>query len=276
MAFKALSTASRGHETTNAFVYGTHGAGKTTCFRGYQSTFGKGFVISGEGGLLSLATDDIDYLPFTSWDGAHDPDNGVYSFRGICRMIASPDFKAAGYKWIGLDSLTEVSDRLTEYLEDKYAGISDGFAKHAEFGKLIVGSLKWLRDLPYHCLVTCLAKEKTSKPGDEAPEAFLPMVSGKLAPRQIPGIFDTVIAIERESVTVGDDIKVRRRIITDKVGPWDCKIRDPHGLIPPVLPMTSPGVAGADIAELMAMLCKDRPTVEAWLASMTAGATPAP
>ena len=74
-------------------------------------------------GLKSVEDVNIDYLPFTSWDGNHDPENGDYSFTGIVKMLQSQEFKEAGYKWIAIDSLTELSERLIEHLEKQHENL---------------------------------------------------------------------------------------------------------------------------------------------------------
>ena len=91
-------------------LYAHHGFGKTFQCRYFQKRYGKGLILSGEAGLKSVEDVNIDYLPFTSWDGNHDPENGDYSFTGIVKMLQSKEFKEAGYKWIAIDSLTELSE----------------------------------------------------------------------------------------------------------------------------------------------------------------------
>lgn len=106
-----------------------HGWGKTHQCANYQKHFGKGFIISGESGLKTLATHDIDYLAFSSFDdpSRNDPDRGVYSFREIARFVRSTDFAKEGYKWIAIDSLTELSERAFEHAQRLNEGNKNGF-----------------------------------------------------------------------------------------------------------------------------------------------------
>ena len=121
--FKAMKTSAIAHDgPTKVLLYAHHGFGKTYQCRYYQKRYGKGLILSGESGLKSVEDVDIDYVPFDSWDGTHDPDNGKYSFRGIIRMMSTSDFKDAGYNWIAIDSITEMSERLIEHLEAEHAG----------------------------------------------------------------------------------------------------------------------------------------------------------
>ena len=125
--FKVMSTANVAQdEPTKVLLYAHHGFGKTYQCRYYQKRYGKGLILSGEAGLKSIEDVSIDYLPFTSWDGAHDPEKGVFSFRGIWKMISTDEFQQAGYKWIAIDSLTEMSERLIEHLEKEHEGNKNG------------------------------------------------------------------------------------------------------------------------------------------------------
>ena len=104
---------------TKTLLYAHHGWGKTFQCRFYQKRFGKGLIISGEAGLKSIEDTDIDYIPFLSWDGENNEEKGTYSFMQIFKWLTHPEFlKSQGYKWIAVDSLTEMSDRLLESLED--------------------------------------------------------------------------------------------------------------------------------------------------------------
>ncbi|MBW3783717.1 AAA family ATPase [Aeromonas veronii] len=213
-------------------LYAMPGWGKTTQCRNYQARYGKGLIISGESGLSAIADCDIDYLPFTSYNGEHNPEAGVCSFVGILQMIDSPDFAAVGYQWIALDSLTELSDRLIEHLEHKYEGEKNRFAVWGDYARFMLAALKWLRDKPYHILVTALVEEDTEGDDLNGPTVtnYWPLVKGNRVSRQIPGIFDNVFAGLR-LVTENPENKanptIRRFVITDEVRGYHGKTRDP-------------------------------------------------
>jgi hypothetical protein len=232
MTFKPMSTADlEADGPIKTLLYAHHGFGKTTQAVHYKRRYGPGFVISGEAGLRSIMHEKIDYLPFSSWDGPHDPANGIYSFKGICQIINGPEFRHAGYKWIMLDSLTEASDRLLEELEEKHRGSKNGFQLWQEYASQMLGACKWVRDLPYHVLVTALAKEEND---DNGGTDYWPMVKGNAVGKQLPGIFDNVLCGVR--VTSGDRTtpKVDRYVITDEVRGWHGKVRDPRRRLKPV------------------------------------------
>jgi hypothetical protein len=230
--FKTMNTSSIAHDgPTKVLLYAHHGFGKTYQCRYYQKRYGKGLILSGESGLKSVEDVDIDYVPFDSWDGEHDPDNGKYSFRGIIRMMQSSDFKDAGYKWIAIDSLTELSERLIEHLETEHAGNKNAFAMWGDYSRLMTGALKWIRDLPIHVYVTCLAKEE--KDANDVTQ-YWPLVKGQAVSKHIPALFDHVLCGVR--VTEKNDQgtpKVKRFVVTDEVSGWHGKVRDPRNRLKP-------------------------------------------
>jgi len=241
MSFATMNTSElQENGPTKVLLYSHHGFGKTYQTRYYQARYGKGLIISGESGLKSLEDCDIDYLPFVSWDGKHDPESGIYSFRGIVKMLHSKEFREAGYNWIAIDSLTEVSERLLEHLERENP--EGGFAIWQDYSRLMIGSLKWVRDLPMHVYVTCLAGEESDANGTTH---FWPLVKGNKVSKQVPALFDHVLCGVRS--TERDDkgvARVRRFVITDEVSGWHGKVRDPRGRLKPQEPVS-------DVTELL-------------------------
>lgn len=230
--FKVMKTSDAAHDgPTKVLLYAHHGFGKTYQCRFYQKRYGKGLILSGEAGLKSIGDVDIDYLPFTSWDGPHNPDEGVYSYRGICKMLNTPEFRKAGYKWIAIDSLTELSERLLEHLEGEHKDQKNMFAMWGEYGRLMLGNLKWVRDLPYHVYVTCLAKEETDA---NDTTQYWPLVKGQAVSKHIPAIFDHVMCGVRVTEKTEQGLpRVRRYIVTDEVSGWHGKVRDPRHRLKP-------------------------------------------
>jgi hypothetical protein len=219
------SSVQSGHKV---LLYSHHGYGKTYQCRNFQARYGKGLLLSGEAGLKSIEDVDIDYVPFTSWDGPVDEEAGTYSFRAIIKELSKPGYLAEhGYNWIAIDSLTELSERLIEHLEKVHAGSGNGFAMWGDYQRLILGALKWVRDLPIHVYVTCLAKEE--KDGNDVTQ-YWPLVKGQSVSKHVPAIFDHVLCGVR--VTERNDKgtpKVKRYVVTDEVSGWHGKVRDPRG-----------------------------------------------
>jgi hypothetical protein len=231
MSFSPLNT--RDHTTSyrKCLLYGHHGWGKTTQFTHYQEHYGKGFIISGESGLSSIRNAGIDYLPFTSWDSGSDPERGIYSFVDIFKWTRTDDFKERGYKWIGIDSLTELSDHSMKAAEleaektaKKTGKNTNGFEVWSNHAAQLVGACKAIRDMPMHVLVTALAKENQDDNGNTE---YWPMVGGKATMQHLPGIFDCVFCGVRS--TSGDrdsGQRVVRYIVTEEVKGWKGKVRD--------------------------------------------------
>lgn len=228
MVFSVKSTSDLSKSgPTKVLLYAHHGWGKTFQCRHYQERYGKGLIISGEAGLKSIEDVSIDYLPFTSWDGPINEEKGIYSCRAILKMITSGEFQKAGYKWICIDSLTELAERLIEHLEKEHEGSGNGFAMWGDYGRIMNGVLKTIRDLPLHVYITCLAKEEKT-PNDTV--EYWPHVPGSSVSKKIPALFDHVLCGVR--VTEKDDRgvpRVKRYIASDEVSGWHGKTRDPLG-----------------------------------------------
>lgn len=231
MSFSPLNTKDHTTSYRKTLLYGHHGWGKTTQFMYYQKEYGDGFIISGESGLSSIRHAGIDYLPFTSWDAGSDPEKGIYSFVDIFKWTRSDDFKERGYKWIGIDSLTELSDHSMKAAEieaernaKKIGKNVNGFEVWSNHASQLIGACKAIRDMPMHVLVTALAKENTDDNGNVE---YWPMVGGKATMQHLPGIFDCVFCGVR--TTNGENHngqKVVRYIVTEEVRGWKGKVRD--------------------------------------------------
>lgn len=244
--FKPLNTADHTTSYRKVLLYALHGWGKTTQAKYYKRKYGKGLILSGEAGLSSIRSEGIDYFPFTSWNGesaraggtladpayTHDPANDVYSFLGLISMLNSPDFKTMGYQWIMVDSLTELSDMAHRYAAlhaeaNPINGKVNGFAVWEDYAAAMIGSCKWIRDLPMHVIVTALAKESKDDNGNIN---FWPMVKGSQVQQQLPGIFDCVFCgVKRIETDVNNPDAAPKTIhytITDEYKGWHGKVRD--------------------------------------------------
>jgi hypothetical protein len=256
--FSPMNTSTPAVHKHKTLLYAHHGFGKTYQCRHYQRAYGKGFIISGESGLKSIEDVGIDFLPFSSWDGEHDPAKGVFSFRGIMKMMATPAFKAAGYQWVAIDSVTEMSERCLTHFQEVHAGGKDGFAVWQDYERAMMGALKWVRDLPYHVLITSLAVEETD---DNGVIQFWPMVKQKKIAKQIPALFDHVFcgirATEERKTGSGTSLRVQRLLITDEVRGWHGKTRDPRQRLEPV-------ERCSDVTELHARMAMPDAEYERW------------
>lgn len=233
-------------------LYANAGFGKTTQFAHFQEAYGPGLILSGESGLSSIRSANIDFIPFSSWDEGSDPDKGLYSFVDIFKWTRTPEFLERGYNWIGIDSLTELSDLSFHHAEREQQELAkkankkgpDGFAVWGNHAAQVIGACKAIRDMPMHVMVTCLAKETQDENGALD---YWPMVAGKQAMQQLPGIFDIVLGGVRVSRDEGGQRIVDRYIVTDEVRGYHGKVRDEHRRLKPVERLTT-------IPELLARL----------------------
>jgi hypothetical protein len=237
MKFNPLNTRDDTTSFRKVMLYSHAGWGKTTQAINYKAHYGDGFIISGEAGLSSVRTAGIDYLPFQSFDGPVDQAKGIYSFVEICRLISSPEFKAMNYKWIMLDSLTELSDMVMQWATAKAEQTAkdqnkklNGFEKYGEYADKMLAACKYIRDLPYHVIISALAKETENDNGDRE---IWPAVQGNKIQMQIPGIFDCVLCGVKANAKSADGkgFEVKRFIITDAVKGWQGKVRDEKRVI---------------------------------------------
>jgi hypothetical protein len=209
---------------SKVLLYAEAGWGKTTQAAHYKASYGKGLILSMESGLRSLKDVDVEFVNITSWDGAHDPDQGLYSFKGVCGAISTREFRTSGYKWIMVDSLTELSDLLMAEVEERHKGSKNGFEKWAEYARLLIGACKWLRDQPFTVIITALLKESTDENGGIT---YGPLIQGNAVGSKLAGLYDFVFAGVRVSGNDKTAAKSIRYIVTDEVRGYVAKSRDP-------------------------------------------------
>ena len=229
MSLPIKSTKSIGlDEPSKSLLYAHHGFGKTYTARYFQEAYGKGVIFSGEAGLKSLQDVDIDYVAFTGWEEAKG--DGV-AFRDLLKMVRTPEFKAA-YKWVMIDSLTELCDIIYKHF-DKLYGEQNGFKTWAEYGKAVEGTLRLMRDQnDFHVLFTCLAKEETDANGNVH---YWPQIQGSKQSKKVPALFDNVFAGAKISAKAGNGPPQPKRVIyTDEIMGWHGKCRDPYGAARPI------------------------------------------
>lgn len=234
-AFKPMNTRDEATSFRKTLLVAPAGWGKTTQAKHFQRVYGPGFIISGESGLASVRSAGIDYLPFQSFDGPVDPANGTYSFTEIARIVKTPEFAAAGYKWIMLDSITELSDMAYAWADARATREAveankklNGFDVWGYYSEAMIGGCKFVRDLPYHVILSALEKDGKDENDDDVK---LPLLQGNKIQAQIPGIFDNVLYGVSRPVKVGDDTVVQRFIITGHYAGRQGKVRDEHSSV---------------------------------------------
>lgn len=218
-------------------LMGFAGAGKTTQLANYFEHYGNGIILSGEAGLSVIGGSDIPYIPFTSFDGPN-TDEG-WSFKNLARWIMSDDFKSRGFKWIGIDSLTELSDLIWAWAQAEAAktptksGSTNKFDIYAHYNDQMIRACKFIRNLPMHVCMTSLVKESVD---DNGAHEFVPLMKSMQVSRQLAGLFDLVWGLVKDSETPpgGGEPIIKRYVVTDEVAGWQCKSRDPLRVLRPI------------------------------------------
>ncbi len=191
-------------------ILGPAGIGKTSqirCLLGQEWKDGqwvdsglapeKPLVLSAESGLLScrdlVAAGKVEGYEIRS----------IGEFREALQYCQSPAFKDAGYKWIFIDSLTEIAARCAEDLQSKYPSKTDSFKMWAEYTATMTDIIKTFRDLPdvsvaFSCLI---AIDK-----DEFNRRFpVPDISGTGLKNRLTSYFDESLVFERQRLEDGTE-----------------------------------------------------------------------
>jgi len=212
---------------------GDPGAGKTFQARHFMRRYGNGIILSLEGGLVSVSDASIPYLPISSWDNQDDP----LSFRKACKWLASAEGRAQNYKWLMLDSLSELSDMAMAHVKEGL-GLSPGkeakannFKVWEDYATAFLGGCRWLRSQPLHVIMTCHTADKDN---DDGGVDHRPLVQGSKVATQLVGMYDYVFALTKKSIKDENGVdQVARYIICDAIRGYQCKARDPKNRIKP-------------------------------------------
>ena len=230
MKIKPFNTLDGSVGFRKTLLYAHHGWGKTTQAKNFQRYYGPGYILSGESGLDSIKGAGIDYHPFYSWDNKDEHAAGRYSFRGLIYDVVNTAEFRKRYKWIMIDSLTELGDLAFKYEDDLAIKVSEdkkkeknGFEVWGNYGANMISACKYVRDLPMHVIVTSLAKQDDDENGNTN---YWPMIKGQQVQKQLPGIFDCVLCGVRGLSTDANNPGVVRMIITDEYKGWHGKVRD--------------------------------------------------
>ena len=108
----------------------------------------------------------------------------------------------------------------------------NGFEKFSTYNQLFLASCKFIRDLPYHVVLSALSVESDNEDG--AREVY-PNVQGAKMRSQLMGIFDNVLAGVKVSVK-GEDgkVSIKRYVITDDIRGYHAKVRDEKRRVLPI------------------------------------------
>lgn len=188
---KIQNTKTISQDKLKILIYGEAGVGKTTLAGTIEEPT---LIISAESGLLSLASKDIDVIDIST----DDEGKIIPKEKRIARLAQAYSYLLTDecknkYKWIFIDSLSEISQNLMEKLNDEYRDRKDALVMYGENSKQLKGIVKLFRDIPFYNIVfTALASPEKNEDNKRIMEISL---VGNFA-KQISAYFDEVFYME--------------------------------------------------------------------------------
>lgn len=214
---KISSTNQVGIDSIKIVVAGEAGNGKTTLAATLSEPT---LIISAEAGLLSLKNADIDTVDMQQDDAGNilPKEKRVQRLGEIYNWLLLPE-QIKKYKWIFIDSLTEINQNVLEYLESKeeFQGPKNTIKKYGELSVQMRRVAKLFRDMPnYNIVFTALTKVETNNDGVQKLKID---VMGKFSD-QLPALFDCIFYLGVSS-EVGEDGRNKRVLQTQKTDKID-------------------------------------------------------
>lgn len=188
-----------------ALILGASGIGKTSqlrCLLGQRFNPASGkwekdaaavpekaLVLSAESGLLCVR----DFVASGAVEGFEI--RSLEEFKEALLYCRSPEFAEGKYRWVFIDSLTEIAARCVESLQRKYPKRDDTFKLWGEYSQTMTDLVKAFRDMPSCSVVfTCL----TTQEQDEFKRRYYaPDIDGKAVKSRLPSFFDEVLYMDR-------------------------------------------------------------------------------
>lgn len=187
---KIQNTKNIGANRLKILIVGESGTGKTTLAKTIKEPT---LVISAEAGLLSLHGTDIDVIDISQDDKQNliPEDERISRLQEAYKYLLTKEAREK-YKWVFIDSITEINENVMSYLNKKYPDAKHNMQKFGENAKIMKKIIKDYRDLPhYNVVFTCLITNTQTEDGIQIKQ---PMVTGKLKDN-ITAYFDEVFML---------------------------------------------------------------------------------
>lgn len=167
-------------------IYGPSGQGKTSLAK--TLPLGETLILDCENGLAVLKDEKtIQHISL------HKNDQGVVideearyeRFLDFCEYIKTAECKAK-YKWLFIDSLTEIGQNIQKHMKSKY----EGFQLWGEYTSAMVELMKFFRDLDHYNVVFTALEDRIDP--EDGPSYFFPSIGGKKVKEFLLPCFDEV------------------------------------------------------------------------------------
>lgn len=202
---RIVSTKNIGHDSIKMIIFGCSGSGKTTlCSTINEPTL----IISAESGLLSLAHKDCDVIEINTDDNGEiiPKEKRIDRLVEVYRYLLTEECSKK-YKWICIDSLTEIGQNLYEKLKCIYPEKKDSINLWGDYFNTIRGLIKSFRDLnKYNILFTALSLNEKD---DIGRQSIAIDINGKIS-QQLPQFFDEVLYLH---IRKGENNTTERRLL---------------------------------------------------------------
>lgn len=183
-------------------VYGQAGAGKTSLC----ATLPSPIILSAEGGLLSIAKQDLDYIEITCIEDLHE----AYRF-------VTESAEGSAFESVALDSISEIAEVV---LTSEKARAKDPRQAYGEMQDVMATLIRSFRDIRSKHVYFSAKLEKSQ---DEMGRVmYAPSMPGNKAGQGLPYFFDEVLALRVERDAEGN---TQRALMCDTDGLWQAKDR---------------------------------------------------